>query len=72
MTAAPAATTAPATTAATLVRRKPPRRVRRRRMLNLVATHAVLIALAIAFLLPFIFIMFALSGWAGQLVDRLV
>jgi multiple sugar transport system permease protein len=30
--------------------------VRRRRLLNLVATHAVLIALAIAFLLPFVFI----------------
>ena len=55
MTAAPA-TTAPVTTAATLVRRRPPARVRRRRLVSLVATHAVLIAFAIAFLLPFVFI----------------
>ena len=44
------------TTRATLVRRKPPARVRRRRLVNTVATHAVLIALALAFLLPFVFI----------------
>jgi multiple sugar transport system permease protein len=41
---------------APVVRRRPPARVRRRRLVNLVATHAVLIALAIAFLLPFVFI----------------
>ena len=56
MTAPPVATSAPPTTAATLVRRKPPRRVRRRRLVSVVATHAVLIALALAFLLPFVFI----------------
>jgi multiple sugar transport system permease protein len=49
-------TSVPATTSATLVRRRPPARVRRRRLINLVATHAVLIALALAFLLPFVFI----------------
>jgi multiple sugar transport system permease protein len=54
VTAAPATTRAP--TRAPVVRRRPPARVRRRRLLNLVATHAVLIALAIAFLLPFVFI----------------
>jgi multiple sugar transport system permease protein len=54
VTAVPATTRAP--TRAPVVRRRPPARVRRRRLLNLVATHAVLIALAIAFLLPFVFI----------------
>ncbi len=49
-------TTAPTTTATTLVRRRPPPRVRRRRLVGLVATHAVLIAFALAFLLPFVFI----------------
>ena len=40
-----------------LVRRRPPARVRRRRYLETVATHSLLIAAAIAFLLPFIFIL---------------
>jgi multiple sugar transport system permease protein len=44
------------TAAATVVRRRPPANVRRRRLVGLVATHAVLIALALAFLLPFAFI----------------
>jgi len=42
--------------AAPLVRRRPPPRVRRRRFLLAVANHSVLIALAIAFLAPFVFI----------------
>jgi multiple sugar transport system permease protein len=46
---------APATPA-TFVRRRPPARVRRRRFLLAVANHSILIALAIAFLLPFVFI----------------
>ncbi len=44
------------TAAAAPVRRRPPAHVRRRRLISGVATHAVLIALAIAFLLPFVFI----------------
>jgi multiple sugar transport system permease protein len=42
--------------AAPLVRRRPPPPVRRRRFLLGVANHSILIALAIAFLLPFVFI----------------
>jgi multiple sugar transport system permease protein len=49
--AAPPAAAAPAA----LVRRRPPRAVRRRRALVFVADHCVLIALAIAFLAPFVF-----------------
>ena len=49
--AAPPATAAPAA----LVRRRPPRAVRRRRALMYIADHCVLIALAIAFLAPFVF-----------------
>jgi multiple sugar transport system permease protein len=41
--------------AATLVRRRPPRPVRRRRLLVTVADHSILIALAIAFIAPFLF-----------------
>jgi multiple sugar transport system permease protein len=41
---------------ATLVRRRPPRSVRRRRFLVAVAEHSLLIAAAIAFLAPFVFI----------------
>jgi multiple sugar transport system permease protein len=41
---------------ATLVRRRPPAAVRRKRMLLGIAHHSVLIALAIAFLAPFLFI----------------
>jgi multiple sugar transport system permease protein len=41
---------------APLARRRPPVRVRRRRFLETVATHSLLIAAAIAFLLPFVFI----------------
>jgi multiple sugar transport system permease protein len=44
------------TASAQIVRRRPPARVRRRRFLETVATHSLLIATAIAFLLPFIFI----------------
>jgi len=40
-----------------LVRRTPPRSVRRRRFLIAVAEHSVLIAVAIAFLAPFVFIL---------------
>ena len=43
-------------TATALVRRRPPAAVRRKRLINTVATHSVLIAAAIAFLLPFVFI----------------
>ena len=39
-----------------LVRRKPPRSIRRRRFLIAVAEHSLLIAAAIAFLAPFVFI----------------
>jgi multiple sugar transport system permease protein len=45
-----------AVTAATLVRRRQPQAVRRKRLLAAVAKHCVLIAVAIGFLLPFIFI----------------
>jgi multiple sugar transport system permease protein len=44
------------TAAATLVRRRPPAAVRRKRLLLAVANHSVLIAAAIAFLAPFVFI----------------
>jgi multiple sugar transport system permease protein len=47
-----------ATADATFVRRTPPRAVRRKRVLVRVADHSVLIALAVAFLAPFIFITF--------------
>ena len=43
---------------AAFVRRTPPRAVRRKRVLVRVADHSVLIALAVAFLAPFIFITF--------------
>jgi multiple sugar transport system permease protein len=49
------ATAAP-TTRATLVRRRPPAAVRRKRLLIAVANHSLLIAGAIAFLAPFLFI----------------
>jgi multiple sugar transport system permease protein len=39
-----------------VVRRRPPRSVRRKRLLIAVADHSILIALAIAFLAPFVFI----------------
>ncbi len=45
-----------AAAATPLVRRRPPARVRRRRLLLAVAQHSVLIALALAFLAPFLFI----------------
>jgi multiple sugar transport system permease protein len=44
-----------AVAAGALVRRRPPAAVRRRRALMVVAEHSVLIALAIAFLAPFVF-----------------
>jgi multiple sugar transport system permease protein len=44
------------TAASQLVRRTPPRSVRRRRFLIAVAEHSLLIAAAIAFLAPFVFI----------------
>ena len=50
-----AAVTAPAAPA-TIVRRRPPAAVRRKRFLLAVARHSVLIAVAIAFLAPFVFI----------------
>jgi multiple sugar transport system permease protein len=50
-----AAVTSAAATAP-LVRRRPPARVRRKRFLLAVAQHSVLIAVAIAFLAPFVFI----------------
>jgi multiple sugar transport system permease protein len=43
--------------AAPLVRRRPPPQVRRRRLLASVARHSFLIAAAIAFILPFVFIL---------------
>jgi len=49
-------TTVDAAAPATFVRRRPPKRVRRRQFLIAVANHSVLIALAIGFLLPFVFI----------------
>ena len=49
-------TTIEAAAPATFVRRRPPAHVRRRRFLVAVANHSVLIAAAIAFLLPFLFI----------------
>jgi len=42
--------------ATAFVRRKPPRAVRRRRMIGLVADHTILVAAALAFILPFVFI----------------
>jgi multiple sugar transport system permease protein len=48
------ATAAPATPA--LVRRRPPAAVRRKRLLIAVANHSLLIAAAIAFLVPFVFV----------------
>ena len=49
-------TTVDAAAPAAFVRRRPPKRVRRRQFLIAVANHSVLIALAIGFLLPFVFI----------------
>ena len=47
---------APAPAPATaLVRRRPPRAVRRKRALIAIADHSILIALAIMFLAPFVF-----------------
>jgi len=46
-----------AAASAPVARRRPPARVRRRRFLQTVATHSLLIAAAIAFLLPFLFIL---------------
>jgi multiple sugar transport system permease protein len=42
---------------ATIVRRRPPAAVRRKRFLIAVANHSILIALALAFLAPFVFIL---------------
>jgi len=47
-------TSAAATTP--FVRRRPPAHVRRKRFLLAVAQHSVLIAIAVAFLAPFVFI----------------
>jgi len=47
---------AAADVAAPLVRRRPPARVRRRRLLLAIANHSLLVAAAIAFLAPFLFI----------------
>jgi multiple sugar transport system permease protein len=41
---------------ATIVRRRPPAAVRRKRLLISIANHSVLIAVAVAFLAPFVFI----------------
>jgi multiple sugar transport system permease protein len=41
---------------ASFVRRRPPVAIRRKRFLTAVATHSLLIAAAVIFLLPFIFI----------------
>jgi multiple sugar transport system permease protein len=63
------AVTAPA---AVFVRRRPPWSVRRRRFLVAVAEHSLLIAAAIAFLAPFVFIAFtALMTNNQALSDRL-
>jgi multiple sugar transport system permease protein len=48
----------PFSPAPALARRRPPRGVRRRRALVAIADHCVLIALAVAFLAPFVFITF--------------
>ena len=48
--------TSAAADATTLVRRKPPRAVRRKRMIGIVADHTILVAAALMFLLPFVFI----------------
>jgi multiple sugar transport system permease protein len=45
------------TASAAIPRRRVPRRVRRRRLLETIATHSLLIATALAFLLPFVFIL---------------
>ncbi len=52
----PEAAQAPAAVPATFVRRRPPVAVRRKRLLIGIATHSLLIATAIVFLLPFVFI----------------
>jgi multiple sugar transport system permease protein len=49
-------TAAPAPASVALPRRRPPAAVRRKRFLISVANHSILIVLAIAFLLPFVFI----------------
>jgi multiple sugar transport system permease protein len=51
-----AAVTTTAAPARTFVRRRPPASVRRKRLLLAVANHSLLIAAAIAFLAPFVFI----------------
>ena len=54
MTTSAATTSAPT---ARIVRRRPPAAVRRKRFLIAVANHSILIALALAFLAPFVFIL---------------
>jgi multiple sugar transport system permease protein len=65
VSAATAPATAPAA-AATLTRRKPPTAVRRRRFLVSVAEHSLLIAAAVAFLMPFLFIALTALMTSGQ------
>jgi multiple sugar transport system permease protein len=49
-----------------LVRRRPPAAVRRRRALTAIAQHSILIALAIAFLAPFVFMVLTALMTADQ------
>jgi multiple sugar transport system permease protein len=57
---------AQAPAAAPLVRRRPPRAVRRKRLLVTVADHSLLIAAAIAFLAPFVFMVLTALMTADQ------
>ena len=64
-------TTATAPAASTpLVRRKPPAEVRRRRFLVAVADHSLLIAAAIIFLAPFMFIVLTAFMTDAQALSR--
>jgi multiple sugar transport system permease protein len=56
----------PQAPAAPLVRRRPPRAVRRKRLLITIADHSLLIAAAIAFLAPFVFMLLTALMTEGQ------
>ena len=56
---------------ATIVRRRVPPAVRRRRLLGTVASHSVLVALAAAFVLPFVFILNPATGPVNTILGHL-
>jgi multiple sugar transport system permease protein len=65
----PAAASAPP---AALVRRRPPRHVRRRRLLVTIADHSILIALAIMFLAPFVFMVLTALMTSNQTLSSTI